>query len=62
MAFLDLTRWAADDILDGGRPSGRDDDLVQELAFIRATRDVVPAPPMRGDLICLVDRCCMADG
>lgn len=65
MALLDLTCGESDDILDGGPPTGQDDaDLVHEIAFMRATRDAEPAPPMRVDLVCLIggDGCCVADG
>ena len=56
MAFLDLTWRDAERILDGSRPPrGDDSDLAHELAFMRATRDVEPAPPMSVDLICLID-------
>jgi hypothetical protein len=57
MSFLDLTRRDAEDIIDVGILPGRDDlDCVLELtAFMRASREVEPAPPMRADLICLID-------
>ena len=57
MTFLDLSRRDADDILDGGFLPGRSDlECVLELtAFMRASSEVEPAPPMRADLICRID-------
>jgi hypothetical protein len=57
MTFLDLSRRDAEDIIDGGLLPGRHDlDCVLELtAFMRATGEVEPPPPMRADLICQID-------
>jgi hypothetical protein len=52
MTFLDLGREVRD-LLDGSCPPALDDlDLAHELAFMRATREVEPPPPMSVDLIC----------
>ena len=52
MTFLDLRRDERD-LLDGSCPPALDDlDLAHELAFMRATREVEPPPPMSADLIC----------
>lgn len=57
MTFLDLSRRDAQDIIDGGSLPGRSDlECVLELAaFMRASSEVEPAPPMSADLICLLD-------
>lgn len=56
MAFQDLTRRDAEDIIDLGTLPGRADlDGVLALtAFMRASREVEPAPPMRPDLVCQI--------
>jgi hypothetical protein len=56
MTFLDLSPRDAEDILDGGHLPGRSDlACVLELAaFMRATGEVEPAPPMRAELIYLL--------
>jgi hypothetical protein len=57
VTFLDLSRRDAEDIIEGGLLSGRADlECVRELtAFMRASREVEPAPPMTVDLICQID-------
>ncbi len=57
MTFLDLSRRDAEDIIDGGILPGRSDlECVLELtAFMRASSEVEPAPPMSADLIGLLD-------
>lgn len=56
VTFLDLSRRDAEEILAGAIPPERSDlECVLELtAFMRASRDVEPAPPMRADLIGLL--------
>ena len=55
MTFLDLRRDERD-LLDGSCTPALDDlDLAHELAFMRATREVEPPPPMSVDLICRLD-------
>lgn len=56
MTFRDLTRRDAEDIIDLGTLPGRADlDRVLELtAFMRASCEVEPAPPMRADLVCQI--------
>jgi hypothetical protein len=57
MSSLQLTSGEAEHILAGGElPDRRDLAAVLALtAFMRATREVEPAPPMRADLIHLID-------
>lgn len=57
MTSLDLSQRDAEDIIDGGLLTGRADlECVLELtAFMRASRDVEPPPPMSADLICQID-------
>jgi hypothetical protein len=52
MGFLGFSRRDAEHIIDGGLPPGRDDlDGVRRLAaFMRATSEVEPAPPMSAEL------------
>jgi hypothetical protein len=52
MGFLGLTRREAEHLIDGGLPPGRHDlDGVRRLAaFMRATSEVEPPPPMSIDL------------
>lgn len=56
VSFLDLSRREAEEILDGGiLPGRRDLESVLELtAFMRASGEVEPPPPMRADLIGLL--------
>lgn len=56
VTFLDLSRSEAERILSGGDVPGRHDlDSVLELtAFMRASGEVEPPPPMRADLIGLL--------
>jgi hypothetical protein len=56
VTFLDLSRRDAEEILDGGHlPGRRDLECVLELtAFMRASSEVEPPPPMRADLIGLL--------
>lgn len=57
MTTIDLSSRDADDIIDGGAAGGRADlaSVVAITAFLRASRDVEPAPPMRADLAWLID-------
>jgi hypothetical protein len=57
MTFLDLSQRDVEDILAGGAVRGRADlDCVLELtAFMRASGEVEPPPPMRPDLVCQLD-------
>lgn len=57
MTFLDLSRRDAHDIIERGWLPGRADlDGVVELAaFMRATGEVEPPPPMSADLIYQID-------
>jgi len=57
MACTDLTWRDADDIIDVGILPGRADlACVLELtAFMRASRDAEPPPPMRADLASQID-------
>lgn len=57
MTFLDLSQRDAEHIFDGAPPPARDDlGCVLELtAFMRATGEVEPAPPMSPDLIHLIE-------
>jgi hypothetical protein len=56
MTSLDLSTRDVEDIIDGGFVRDRADLVgVAELtAFMRASRDVEPAPPMRADLVRLL--------
>jgi hypothetical protein len=56
MGFLGFTRRDAEHIIDGGLPPGRADlDGVRRLAaFMRATSQVEPPPPMSTDLYCQI--------
>jgi hypothetical protein len=56
MGFLGLSRREAEHLIDGGLPPGRDDlDGVRRLAaFMRATSEVEPPPPMSIDLFCQI--------
>jgi hypothetical protein len=53
MTFLDLTPRHVEDFLDARPVLGRDDlDSVQAFAaFLRASSEAEPAPPMSEDLI-----------
>lgn len=57
MTFLALTAREAEDLIDGSPVPGRDDlDCVRTLtAFLRASGEAEPAPPMSADLICQID-------
>jgi hypothetical protein len=57
MANVDLTSRDAEVIIDGGRVPGRADldHVVEVAAFIRASRDVEPAPPMSAHLVGQLD-------
>ena len=56
VTFLDLSRHDAEEILAGGSlPGRRDLACVLELtAFMRASSEAEPPPPMRADLIYLL--------
>jgi hypothetical protein len=56
VSFLDLSRREAEEILAGGNlPGRRDLECVLELtAFMRASSEVEPPPPMRADLLGLL--------
>lgn len=56
VTFLDLSRREAEEILTGGViPGRRDLECVLELtAFMRASSEVEPPPPMRADLLGLL--------
>jgi len=56
MTSLDLSTRDVDDIIDGGAVSGRTDlaGVAELTAFMRASREVEPAPPMRADLVRLI--------
>lgn len=57
MTETNLSTREAEVIIDGGRLPGRADldDVVELAAFMRASRDVEPPPPMRESLIWLLD-------
>jgi hypothetical protein len=57
MAFLALTPGDVEDLIDGSPVPGRDDlDCVRALtAFLRASGEAEPAPPMSSDLVCQID-------
>jgi hypothetical protein len=57
MTFLDLTARDAEDLIGGGPVPGRDDlDCVRTFtAFLRASSEAEPPPPMSADLICQID-------
>lgn len=57
MACTDLTWREAEDIIETGIVPGRSDlACVLELtAFMRASREVEPPPPMRADLASQID-------
>jgi hypothetical protein len=56
MGFFGFTRRDAQHLIDGGLPPGRDDlDGVRRLAaFMWATSQVEPPPPMSVDLCCQI--------
>ncbi len=56
MTSLDLSTRDVDDIIDGGSVPGRTDlaGVVELTAFMRASREVEPAPPMRPELVQLI--------
>lgn len=56
VTFLELSRQDAEEILAGAIPAERRDleGVLWLTAFMRASRDVEPAPPMRADLIDLL--------
>lgn len=57
MTFLAFTSRNAEDIIDGSPVPGRDDlDCVRALAaFLRASGEGEPPPPMSDDLIRQID-------
>ena len=57
MNDAELTTRDAQVIVDGGRPPGRGDleDVVELAAFMRASTEVEPAPPMSVQLIWQLD-------
>jgi hypothetical protein len=57
MADTHLTTRDAEVIIDGGRVPGRTDldGVVALAAFMRASREVEPAPPMNAHLIWQID-------
>jgi hypothetical protein len=56
MTSLDLSTRDVDDIIDGASVHGRTDlaGVVELTSFMRASREVEPAPPMRADLVRLI--------
>ncbi|HEX6420578.1 MAG TPA: hypothetical protein VFZ77_18905 [Acidimicrobiales bacterium] len=56
MRLTGLSARDVEDIIEAGRVRGREDlDSVLELAaFMRASREVEPPPPMRADLVELI--------
>jgi hypothetical protein len=57
MCFFELTSRDAENIIAGGTLPGRRDlaRVLELTAFMRASREVEPAPPMRAELIHLID-------
>jgi hypothetical protein len=57
MCFFELTSRDAENIIAGGALPGRRDlaRVLELTAFMRASREVEPAPPMRAELIHLID-------
>ncbi|HEX6424395.1 MAG TPA: hypothetical protein VFZ79_13015 [Acidimicrobiales bacterium] len=56
MTSLDLSTRDVEDIIGGGFVRDRADlaRVVELTAFMRASREVEPAPPMRPDLVRLI--------
>lgn len=57
MTFPDLSWRDAENIIDEGTLPGRADlaCVIELTAFMRASGEVEPAPPMRADLLWLID-------
>jgi hypothetical protein len=57
MTLFDLTARDAEDLIDGSPVPGRDDlySVRALTAFLRASREAEPAPPMSEDLVRQID-------